>query len=171
MSPHNNDLMASSLPPMSTFRGPGQPGYQSSSPTVNGSQGEMPPSQQQQQQQQPPPPPPPQPQPNNNSSAPPPTGNGPAGSGSQSDALGNALKSVSNRPLFIYAKCSIYLGISSPHWHQILFFVLPKLPLERKNFMINSDCACARHLKSLRPVKVGPLYVLQTNITNSRRWH
>ena len=91
---HNNDLMASSLPPMSTFRGPGQPGYQSSSPTVNGSQGEMPPSQQ-------PPPPPQQQQPNNNSSAPPPTGNGPAGSGSQSDALGNALKSVSTVSHFL----------------------------------------------------------------------
>ena len=100
MSPHdNNDLMASSLPPMSTFRGPGQPGYQSSSPTVNGSQGEMPPSQQ---------PPPPPPQPNNNSSAPPPTGNGPAGSGSQSDALGNALKSVSTVSTFF---CGQYSGL------------------------------------------------------------
>ena len=100
--------MASSLPPMSTFRGPGQPGYQSSSPTVNGSQGEMPPSQQ-------PPPPPPQPQPNNNSSAPPPTGNGPAGSGSQSDALGNALKSVSTISHFScekYGRLSI-AGIST----------------------------------------------------------
>ncbi len=92
MSP-NHDLMSSSLPPMSTFRGPGQPpgtpGYQSNSPTVNG--GEMaggpgggsapPPSGQGN---------------SGNTSAPPGGGSGPAaGSGSQSDALGNALKSVS----------------------------------------------------------------------------
>ncbi len=135
MSPHNNnDLMASSLPPMSTFRGPGQPGYhQSSSPTVNGSG---------QQQQGPPggtgpqpgPPPPGEP----SSTAPPPPQQ--TGSGSQSDALGNALKSVSITLLFFsfsmshFASAVHFLSSGSP----------PKFAKQqsKKKFFFSKLCFC-----------------------------